>query len=84
MACAITDLIKKTLNIEIMKYSIKEYGRHLLYTLLAAVVVGMVAFAMYTYANNLKEDIERKKEIQRLENEKLRLEIEILKKANGS
>lgn len=65
-------------------YLTDNTAKNVLYTLLAAVVVGMVGFAMYTYANNLKEGIERKKEIQRLENEKLRLEIEILKKANRS
>lgn len=61
-----------------------NYGKHLLYTLLAAVILSVVGYGTYSYATHLKQDIERKKEIQRLENQKLRLEIEILKKANGS
>lgn len=61
-----------------------NYGKHLLYTLLAAVILTVIGYGTYAYATNLKQDIELKKEIQRLENQKLRLEIEILKKANGS
>ncbi len=61
-----------------------NYGKHLLYTLLAAVILSVVGYGTYSYATRLNQDIERKKEIQRLENQKLRLEIEILKKANGS
>lgn len=61
-----------------------NYGKHLLYTLLAAVILWVIGYGTYSYATHLKQDIERKKEIQRLENQKLRLEIEILKKANGS
>ena len=62
----------------------ENYGKNLLYTLLAAVILSVIGYGTYTYATNLKQDIERKKEIQRLENEKLRLEIEILKKDTGS
>ena len=58
--------------------------KNVLYTLLAAVLFMCIGWGAYSYATSLKEDIEHKKEIQRLENEKLRLEIEILKKANGS
>lgn len=61
-----------------------NYGKYLLYTLLAAVILSVISYGTYSYAAHLKQDIERKKEIQRLENQKLRLEIEILKKANGS
>jgi CHASE3 domain sensor protein len=61
-----------------------NYGKHLLYILLAAVILSLIGYGTYTHATHLKQDIERKKEIQRLENQKLRLEIEILKKANGS
>ena len=59
-----------------------NYGKHLLYTLLAAVILSVIGYGTYTYATHLKQDIEMKKEIQRLENQKLRLEIEILKKAS--
>ena len=58
--------------------------KNVLHTFLTAVLLSVIGYGTYTYATHLKEDIERKKEIQRLENEKLRLEIEILKKANGS
>jgi hypothetical protein len=60
-----------------MKSLIKSKLRYSLYAVLAA---GFLFFGVYKYATNLREGIERKKEIQRLENEKLRLEIQILKK----
>ena len=60
-----------------MKLKSKDNLRHSLFAGLAA---GFLFFGVYSYATNLKEGIERKKEIQRLENEKLRLEIKILKK----
>lgn len=41
---------------------------------------GFLLFGVFKYATNLKEGVELKKEIQQLENEKLRLEIKILKK----
>ena len=57
-----------------MKFKLNDNLRYSLYAVLPA---GFLFFGVYSY---LKEDIERKKEIQRLENEKLRLEIKILKK----
>jgi hypothetical protein len=66
-----------------MKY-FNNYGKHLLYTLLVAVILCPIAYGTYKYATHLKQDIEHKKEIQRLTNQKLRLEIDILKKANGN
>lgn len=65
-------------------YLSDDTAKNVLYTLLAAVLVLVIGYGTFSYAKHLKTDIERKKEIQRLENEKLRLEIEILKKANGS
>lgn len=59
-----------------------NYVKHFLYTLLATVILSVIGYGTCTYATHLKQDIERKKEIQRLENQKLRLEIEILKKSN--
>jgi len=59
-------------------------AKNVLYTLLAAVILLAIGYGTYSDATHLKQDIERKKEIQRLENQKLRLEIEILKKSNGS
>jgi len=60
-----------------MKFKLND---NLRYSLYAVLVTGFLFFGIYSYATNLKEGIERKKEIQRLENEKLRLEIKILKK----
>jgi hypothetical protein len=65
-------------------YLTDNTAKNVLYILLAAVILSVIGYGTYTYATHLKQDIERKKEIQRLENQKLRLEIEILKKANGS
>jgi len=65
-------------------YLTDNTAKNVLYTLLAAVLLSVIVYGTYTYAINLNKDIEYKKEIQRLENEKLKLEIEILKKANGS
>ena len=60
-----------------MKFKLND---NLLYSLYAVLVAGFLFFGVYKYATNLKEGIERKKEIHQLENEKLRLEIQILKK----
>ena len=60
-----------------MKFKLNDNTRYSLYVALAS---GFLFFGVYIYATNLKENIERKKEIQRLENEKLKLEIKILKK----
>jgi len=60
-----------------MRLTLKQNLRYSLYAVLAA---GFLFFGVYKYATNLREGIERKKEIQRLENKKLRLEIQILKK----
>lgn len=65
-------------------YLSDDTAKNVLYTLLSAVLFMVIGYGTYSYVTHLKEDIERKKEIQRLENEKLRLEIEILKKDNGS
>ncbi len=62
----------------------KTLKSYTLYTLLVAVILCPIAYGTYKYSTNLKQDIENKKEIQRLTNQKLRLEIEILKKANGN
>lgn len=60
-----------------MKFKLNDNLRYSLYAVFAS---GFLFFGVYIYATNLKEGIERKKEIQRLENEKLRLEIKILKR----
>ena len=60
-----------------MKLKLNDKMRYSLYAVLAA---GFLFFGVYSYATSLKEGIERKKENRMLENEKLLLEIKILKK----
>jgi hypothetical protein len=66
-----------------MKY-FNNFRMHLLYTLLFAFILCPIAYGTYKYSTSLKQAIKHKKEIQRLTDQKLRLEIEILKKDNGN
>ena len=54
--------------------------KNVFYVLLSVVLLSVIGYETYIYSIS----IEHKKEMQELENEKLRLEIEILKKYNGN
>lgn len=64
-----------------MKTTYQDYSNYLYYFGLA-IVIGLILFGAYQFGSSLKRNIKGEEEIELLKKEKLRLEIQILKREN--